>query len=143
MSVHLRLDMPSHPRFLSVVRAAIEELSMAVDLPKEECDAVILAVDEALANIIRHAYKNRYDQKVVFDFLVSEKQMEFTLLDQGESPDPAKICAQPMDELALSGRGTHLIKAIMDEVSYKQVSEGNQLKLIKRLPAAKTLAHGE
>jgi len=143
MSVHLKLDMPSHPRFLSVVRAAIDELSMAVGLPKKECDAVTLAVDEALANIIRHAYKNCYDQKVEFDCLVSEKQMEFTLLDQGEPPDPARICAQPMDELALSGRGTHLIKAIMDEVSYKQVSEGNQLKLIKRLPGAEALAHGE
>ena len=48
-----------------------------------------------------------------------------------------------MDELALGGRGTHLIKAIMDEVSYKQVSEGNQLKLIKRLPGCKALVHGE
>ncbi len=143
MSVHLKLDMPSHPRFLSVVRAAIDELSLAVGLPKDECDAVTLAVDEALANIIRHAYKNRYDQKIEFDCLVSEKQMEFTLLDQGEPPDPARICAQPMDELALSGRGTHLIKAIMDEVSYKQVSGGNQVKLIKRLPGAKALARGE
>jgi anti-sigma regulatory factor (Ser/Thr protein kinase) len=143
MSVHLRLDMPSHPRFLSVVRAAIDELSMTVGLPKEECNAIILAVDEALANIIRHAYKNRYDQKVQFDCLVSEEQMEFTLLDQGEPPDPARICAECVDELALSGRGTHLIKAIMDEVSYTQVSEGNQLKLIKRLHGAKALEQGE
>jgi anti-sigma regulatory factor (Ser/Thr protein kinase) len=143
MSVHLKLDMPSHPRFLSVVRAAVNELSITVGLPKEECDAVTLAVDEALANIIRHAYKNRYDQKVEFECLVSEKQMEFTLLDQGEPPDSARICAQPMDELALGGRGTHLIKAIMDEVTYKQVSEGNQLKLIKRLPGATALAQGE
>jgi anti-sigma regulatory factor (Ser/Thr protein kinase) len=121
MSIHLRLDMPSHPRFLSVVRAAIDELSMTVGLPKEECDAVILAVDEALANIIRHAYKNRYDQKVQFDCMVSEEQMEFTLLDQGEAPDPARICAPCADEFALSGRGTHLIQAIMDGVTYGKV----------------------
>jgi anti-sigma regulatory factor (Ser/Thr protein kinase) len=142
MSVHLRLDMPSHPRFLSVVRAAIDELSMTVGLPKEECNAVILAVDEALANIIRHAYKNRYDQRVGFDCEVSEEQMEFTLLDQGEAPDPARICAPCADEFALSGRGTHLIKAIMDEVAYKQVPEGNQLKLIKRLPVAGAVGPG-
>ena len=128
--------MPSHPRFLSVVRAAIDELSSTVGLPKEDCNAVILAIDEALANIIRHAYKNRYDQRVEFDCEVSEEQMEFTLLDQGEAPDPARICAPPVDELALSGRGTHLIREIMDCVSYKQVPEGNQLKLIKRLPDA-------
>ena len=142
MSIHFRLDMPSHPRFLSVVRAAIDELSMTVGLPKEECDAVILAVDEALANIIRHAYKNRYDQKVQFDCMVSEEQMEFTLLDQGEAPDPARICAPCADEFALSGRGTHLIQAIMDGVTYGKVPEGNQLKLIKRLHGGKALALG-
>ncbi len=135
--------MPSHPRYLSVVRAAIGELSMTVGLPEVECDAVVLAVDEALANVIRHAYKNRYDQKVEFHCEVSEERMEFTFLDQGEPPDPARICAESEDELALSGRGTHLMKAIMDEVTYQQVAEGNQLKLIKRLHGARALALGE
>ena len=135
--------MPSDPRFLSLVRAAVGELGRIYGLPDEECRGVTLAVDEALANIIRHAYKNRYDQKIEFDCYVNEEQMEFTLLDQGEPPDPARICGQPLDEFALSGRGTHLIKAIMDEVSYKQVSGGNQLKLIKRLPVPKERADGE
>ena len=129
--------MPSHPRFLSLVRATVGELSVIYGLPDEECRGVTLAVDEALANIIRHAYKNRDDQRIEFNCDVNAEQMEFTLLDRGEPPDPARICAQPLDELSLSGRGTHLIKAIMDEVSYKQVSTGNQLKLIKRLPSAK------
>jgi anti-sigma regulatory factor (Ser/Thr protein kinase) len=42
-----------------------------------------------------------------------------------------------MDEVSLSGRGTHLIKAVMDKVSYERVNGRNQLKLIKHLPAAK------
>ena len=135
MNLHLTLDMPSHPCFLSVVRSAVGELSGICDLSTEECTAVTLAVDEALANIIRHAYKGRYDKKIKFDCLVDEEQMVFTLLDQGEPPDMRNICAESADELALSGRGTHLIKAIMDEVSYKRVPEGNQLTLIKRLPS--------
>jgi serine/threonine-protein kinase RsbW len=104
---------------------------------------VTLAVDEALANIIRHSYKNRDDQRIEFNCDVNAEQMEFTLLDRGEPPDPARICGQPLDEFSLSGRGTHLIKAIMDEVSYKRVSGGNQLKLIKRLPIAKKRDDGD
>ena len=141
MNFHLRLGMPSHPRFLSLVRATVGELSVIYGLPDEECRGVTLAVDEALANIIRHAYKNRDDQRIEFNCDVNAEQMEFTLLDRGEPPDPDRICAQPLDELSLSGRGTHLIKAIMDEVSYKQVSTGNQLKLIKRLPNTKARAN--
>jgi anti-sigma regulatory factor (Ser/Thr protein kinase) len=54
--------MPSHPRFLPIVRAAVGELGLVYGLPEESSREVTLAVDEALANIIRHAYKNRYDQ---------------------------------------------------------------------------------
>jgi anti-sigma regulatory factor (Ser/Thr protein kinase) len=132
--------MPSNPRFLSIVRATVDELGCAYGLSSEECIGVKLAVDEAMANVIRHAYKNRHDQSIEFDCVVNEQQMEFTFLDQGEAPDPARICAQPMDEFALGGRGTHLIKAVMDEVIYKQVSGGNQLKLVKRLSTSKALA---
>src|SRR5208283_5340169 len=59
---------------------------------------VTLAVDEALANIIRHAYKNRYDQEIELNCQTSADQMEFTLVDRGEPPDPARICGQPLDE---------------------------------------------
>jgi anti-sigma regulatory factor (Ser/Thr protein kinase) len=135
--------MPSNPRFLSIVRATVDELGGTYGLSKEECVGVTLAVDEAMANVIRHAYKSRYDQAIEFECSVNEQQMEFILLDQGEPPDPAKICAQPLDGMALSGRGTHLIKAVMDAVSYIQTPEGNQLKLVKRLHASKSLAEGE
>jgi anti-sigma regulatory factor (Ser/Thr protein kinase) len=133
---HLKLTLPSNPRFLCVVRAAIGELGVIYGLSNEERIEVTLAIDEALANVIRHAYKNREDEKIEFECLVNGERMEFTLLDQGEPPDPAKICGKPLDECALSGRGTHLMRAIMDEMSYQKVSGGNQLKLVKRLPGA-------
>jgi anti-sigma regulatory factor (Ser/Thr protein kinase) len=134
MSFHLRLALPSHPRFLSVVRAAVGELGVIYGLPNEECLAVTLAVDEALANIIRHAYGNRQDGEIEFECMVNEERMEFRLLDRGKPPDMARICGQPLDEVALSGRGTHLIRAVMDEVCYEKVATGNQLRLVKRLP---------
>jgi anti-sigma regulatory factor (Ser/Thr protein kinase) len=109
-------------------------LGLIYGLSNEECIEITLAIDEALANVIRHAYKNREDEKIEFECLVDGEQMEFTLLDQGEAPDPAKICGKPLDDCALSGRGTHLMKAVMDEMSYQRVSRGNQLKLVKRLP---------
>ena len=143
MSFHLRLGMQSHPRFLPVVRAAVGKLGEIYGFSNEECIEVTLAVDEALANVIRHAYKNCYDREIEFECFVDGEQMEFTLLDHGEPPDPARICGKPMDEFALSGRGTHLMKAIMDEMSYQKISGGNQLKLIKRLPGAKAQADGE
>ena len=142
MSIHLRLKLPSDPRFLSLVRAAIGELGVIYGWQNDECLEITLAVDEALANIIRHAYGNRHDQEIEFECFVGDEQIEFTLLDRGVPPDPARIC-KPMDKFALSGRGTHLMKAIMDEVEYTKVPSGNQLKLIKRLPGLKPREDGE
>jgi anti-sigma regulatory factor (Ser/Thr protein kinase) len=135
--------MPSHPRFLSIVRAWVEELGLVYGLTEESSQGVTLAVDEALANIIRHAYKNQYDQKIELNCQTDADQMEFTFLDQGEPPDLSRICAQPLDDFSPNGRGTHLIRAIMDEVSYEKVLGRNQLKLIKHLPAAKASADGK
>ena len=136
MSFHLKLVVPSDPRFLSVARAAVSEVCVICGLPEEERQGVILAVDEGLANVIRHAYKNCYDHEIEMDCQVGPNQAVFTLLDRGEPPDPARICGQPLDDVSLSGRGTHLMKAVMDEVHYEKVARGNQVRLIKHLPVA-------
>jgi anti-sigma regulatory factor (Ser/Thr protein kinase) len=137
MAFRMRFTLPSDPCFLSVVRTAVGELGAIYGLSDDERIEVTLAIDEALANVIRHAYKSCYDREIAFECSADEDKMEFTLLDQGEAPDPEKICGKPLDECALSGRGTHLIKAIMDEMSYQKVPGGNQLKLVKRLHGAK------
>jgi anti-sigma regulatory factor (Ser/Thr protein kinase) len=136
MDFHLKLVVPSDPRFLSIARNAVSGVSVISGLPEEACQAVTLAVDEALANVIRHAYKNRHDQEIELDCQVTADQIVFRLFDDGESPDPARICGEPLNDISLSGRGTHLIKAVMDEMSYKQTSGRNELRLVKKLPSA-------
>jgi anti-sigma regulatory factor (Ser/Thr protein kinase) len=142
MNFDLRVVMSSDPRFLSIVRAAVGQIGLVSGLTENSCREITLAVDEALANIIRHAYKNRYDQEIELNCQASADHLEFTLVDRGEPADLGRICAQPLDEVSLSGRGTHLIKAAMDEMRYERVPGGNQLKLIKRFPTAELTADG-
>jgi len=130
---HLKLVLPSDPRFLSIARNAVSEVSAICGLSEELRQGITLAVDEALANIIRHAYKNRHDQEIELDCQANAERIVFRLLDQGEPPDPARICGQPLNDVSLSGRGTHLIKAIMDEMSYTQTPGKNELRLVKNL----------
>src|SRR5271167_829769 len=110
MSFHLKVVMSSHPRFLSVIRAAVGQIGVVYGLTEESSQEVTLAIDEALANVIRHAYKNHYDREIELNCRAGADQLEFTLIDRGEPVDPARICAQPLDEVSLSGRGTHLIR---------------------------------
>src|SRR5258708_12660062 len=55
----LRLELPSNPEILCVVRSAVMRLTETIGFPAAECRALTRAVDEALANIIRHAYGGR------------------------------------------------------------------------------------
>ncbi len=140
MNFHLSVVMPSDPRFLAVVRSAITELSSICGLSDTDSRRTALAIDEALANIIRHAYRSRDDQLVHLNCDMSPDCLEFTLFDQGEAPDLAKLQSVPLNSDSLSGRGTHIIRLVMDEVAYERVPGGNQLKLKKHLPAENTVA---
>jgi len=135
--------LPSHPRFLSVARATVAELGSVYGLSAEECRRIALAVDEAMANVIRHAYHGAFDGAIELNCQVWKDRLEFTLLDQGECPDPARLAPHPLDSVALSGRGTHIMRTVMDEVCYEKVPGGNQLRLCKRLRPAESAAADE
>ncbi len=143
MDVHLRFLVPSHPRFLSLIRTAVGELGLACGLPEKDCRGIILAVDEALANIIRHAYDGDADRVIEVNCRAWSDRLEFTLFDQGNPPDPARLAPNPPNDEALGGRGMYIIRTIMDQVCYERVPGGNQVRLIKRLPPAGTCTEGE
>ena len=131
-----QMRMASDPRLLAVVRSTVAEFAAAWGFKDEQCRSIALAVDEALSNVIRHAYKNRCDQEIELHCQAQAGCLEFTFVDHGESADPAKFCGQPLDEVALGGRGTHLIRQIMDEVCYERLPGRNRLCLKKFLPGA-------
>jgi anti-sigma regulatory factor (Ser/Thr protein kinase) len=143
MDVHLKFLLPSDPRFLALMRTTVAELGLACGLPDRDCRGLSLAVDEALANIIRHAYRGEVDRRIEVDCRVWPDHLEITLLDQGDPPDSARLERELPDHEALSGRGMHLIRTIMDEVCYEQVPGGNQVRLTKRLPGAGTGTGGD
>ena len=132
-----RVRMASDPRLLPVVRSAVSELAGVCGFEDGQCRSITLAVDEALSNVIRHAYKNRCDQEIELNCQAQSDCLEFTFVDCGEAADPSRFCSQPLDGSALGGRGTHLIRQIMDEVCYERLPEGNRLSLKKYLPGGK------
>jgi anti-sigma regulatory factor (Ser/Thr protein kinase) len=148
MAFSLKLELPSHPQVLSVVRSAVQQFAIVVGFNEEECRSIILAVDEALANIIRHAYDNRYDQTIVLtcrrlgpdlgtDSGTPIDQicdgLEFVITDHGRPATPEQMKGRDLDDIRPGGLGIHLMCQTMDQVSYEPSSECNQLRLTKLL----------
>lgn len=135
-----QIKLASDPRLLAVVRGMVAHFAEALGFEEPQCRKITLAVDEALSNVIRHAYNNECNHEIELDCQAQPDCIEFTFIDRGKPADPARICAQPLDEVALGGRGTHLIRQIMDEVRYDRLSDQNRLCLKKYMPGAKKQA---
>lgn len=131
--IHIRFSVPSDPRYLPVIRGTMSSLAAVIGWDEPQCRAIVLAVDEALANVIRHAYHSRPDGVMELEFRESADGLEITLLDNGDAPDRSKICAREIDCDQAGGLGTHIIREVMDTVSYEECPLGNRFVAIKRL----------
>ena len=131
--LQVKFSMPSDPRYLPVVRGAIGPLAALIGWDESECDAIVLAVDEALANVIKHAYHNCTDGLMELECRQSADGLEITLLDNGDAPDRSKICARELGCAQPGGLGTHIIRNVMDKVSYQESPAGNRFVASKKL----------
>ena len=142
----LKLELRSDPSMLCVVRAMMEQLTEVFGFTAAECRSVTRAVDEALTNIMRHAYRGQLDRPIeVFCGRVAHRAggergdgLEVLLSDEGPEVDPAKLRGRRLDEIKPGGLGLHFIRQSMDVVEFKRAKGKNELRLIKYLQPAKT-----
>lgn len=120
-------------------------LTEELGFPAEECRALTRAVDEALANIICHAYEGRPGQPI--DLLCRRTQartngkertgLEIVLIDRGAGADRKKLCGRSLDDVRPGGLGLHFIAGGVDVMQYQRQARRNRLRLVKYLPVAK------
>jgi anti-sigma regulatory factor (Ser/Thr protein kinase) len=141
----LRLYLESNPEALCLVRSTLERASEVTHFQEPDCRAIVRSVDEALANVIRHAYKGRggLPIEVTCRRLFSgpdEKDpvgLEIELSDSGVAIDPKKLSGRPLDEIRPGGLGLHFMKQSMDVVEFRRKSGKNLLRMVKYLAASK------
>lgn len=141
----LKLELRSHPTLLCVIRGALEPLVEMLGFSGENGRAVIRAVDEAVANIMKHSYHGRLDQPIeVYCNRLQRRAngemelgVEILLFDCGPAVDTTKLPARSLDEIKPGGLGLHIIRGSMDSVQYKRAGRLNRLRLIKFVPSSK------
>jgi len=129
----VQLMLASDARYLPVVRGTISALTAAIGWDDSDCRAITLALDEAVANVIRHAYHNRPDGVIELRCRGNTDGLEVTMLDHGDAPDSVRICAREVGSDQVGGLGTHIIREVMDSVSYQRTESGNLFMATKRL----------
>lgn len=133
----MRLQLLSDPQVLCGVRGAVSPIAGVVGFGEEDCRAITRAVDEAIANIIRHAYGGKPDRAIEIQFNQLEGAnggkpgLEIVLLDHGAEPKPGALKGLPPGELRSGGLGLHFMRQSMDTVVHKRVGSTNRLYMVK------------
>lgn len=128
----LHFECNSCPSQMSLIRERVRNAAKEFGFDEDTVPQLVLAVDEACTNIIRHAYEGRTDQKIEMDIQSNGKVWEVRLRDYGKKCDPAKLKSRNLDDVRPGGLGIFFIQNAFDEVFFDpEVQKGSCLVLRK------------
>ncbi len=126
------LTIASDLRMLATARGFIEAVCQAAGFDEPTVHSIVLAADEAVNNVIRHAHQGRPDAVVQIQCFLHPDAIEIRLIDQGEPFDIAAVPHLDPGEVRVGGRGVFLMRSLMDELSCQPRGEGgNTLRMVK------------
>ncbi|MET0229848.1 MAG: SpoIIE family protein phosphatase [Rhodanobacteraceae bacterium] len=133
--VLLEHHMPAQAEFLRDMRNALRKLLDQLGIEPALRDRLVLAVDEACTNIIRHAYGSEREGGIGLLVTRVDDVLSFELTDDAPCVDPGRMRPKPLGECRAGGLGIALIDTVMDtwHVEPASAKSGNRLVLRKRI----------
>lgn len=135
------LEICSDPKHLCLVRAMVRSFAGLAGFGGRQIDRIALAVDEACANVIRHAYSGRCDGDLTITCSLAQaagaaRRLLVRLEDKGCAPAGGVLAvAERPDPLVPGGLGLRLMHEIMDDVHHARTADGrNVLELCLDCP---------
>ena len=127
----LRLRVSSDPANLASVRRACEGYCLRCGLDAAAAGDVGLCVNEAMANITRHAYEGATDKPVEINGWFDGSAVRITIRDwgNGKLPSPPRLNKDPMTP---GGLGMVCLLELMDEIVYTPQPDGMLVTMTKR-----------
>lgn len=135
MTNDIQIEVRSEPRLLHSVRGLVWRYVRGAGFSEDRADEVVLAVDEACTNSMRHAYHHHVDRTVWLRLASDDGAIEIEVRDDGKTA-PAEcfqhkeLLPPDPDDLRPGGLGVQLIYRVFDEVEFSPGSEcGNCVRM--------------
>ena len=134
---NLRMMFHNDIRQVSQLEGWLETVSRELECPESLIPSLNLALEEAVTNVILYAYPKGIYGPVELDALREDNSLIFVLSDSGKPFDPtarpdADINAS-LEDRQIGGLGIHLVRSIMDAVSYEYRDGRNILTMTKNI----------
>ena len=137
MAEEISLTIPSDPKYLCLLRGVVDNMLRCMDFSDGERTRTVLALDEAISNIIRHSCECDPNIKVHVKLRNAGDELFIEVRDFGDCGkdfDIDKDRPKDMAKVTPGGFGVNIIKTVMDSVEYTtSTEEGNVLIMRKKV----------
>lgn len=145
MQAGFRMSIGSDLSEVATVIAAFGDFADAEGLPASVRRSAFVVLDELLANTVSHGLEGRTDGTVMVDVKLASELLVMTLRDNGKPFDPFARAAPDttlsVEDRPIGGLGIHLVRQLVDDVSYRREADHNIVVLAKRLAGEETAGH--
>ncbi|MFP6649871.1 MAG: ATP-binding protein [Pirellulaceae bacterium] len=119
----------------SRIQEEIMALLRQLGFEDEDLADLHIAIEEGLANAIKHGNQLDASKKVKIEGMVDGNKVRIEIEDEGEGFNPDDVPDPTLDENLdkPSGRGILLMRAFMDTIEYND--KGNRLRIVKSCAA--------
>ncbi len=118
---------------VEIVEETAERFARNAGFDEDTSSQIAMVSREAAVNAILHG--NKYDptKHVTASFEITNTALIIKIADEGSGLDTETIPdpLAPENILRTSGRGIFLMRAIMDEVHFRMLHPGTEIKLVK------------
>ena len=133
-----KITITSSTKNLHLVRQFIEKKGESLNIDPKVLNQILVSVDEACTNIIKHNYKYNENNFIDVESDFKDKKFIITLIYKGDSFDPTKKISPDMKEYfakyKVGGLGIPLMKKSMDKIEfYHKEPNLNSLVLVKAI----------
>ncbi len=133
---HSKIAVAAREEEIPIVMEQLNEIMTRSEFDNQAIREVQLAVEEACNNIVRHGYRGEKGD-IRIDIDIEADRLRVTIVDDAPLFDPTQFgepdFAADVERRPIGGLGIHLIRAMVDEISYEFQDKKNRLTLIKRI----------
>ena len=132
---HMKKSYPATLNNLKKIRATIKDFLKIYEVDLKIIKNIQLAVDEAVTNIIKHAYKGENKNNIIkIELELKNKKFLIHLYDNGIKVNKNNIKPRSLDNIKPGGLGIYFIDQLMDETKYLKSNKWiNHLVLKKNI----------
>jgi len=120
---------------LDAIEAMLDRLAERGRLPSDTMSEIRIVCDEVLANIIGHGFPDGTEHDVTVSVEMEGRRLVLTVSDDGVPFDPRTFptpdTSQPLEQRPVGGLGIHLVRHLVDEMTYERRGNRNVLTLVK------------